>query len=368
MRATSCPVAFPSRPSLRAACRVWAVLFAACAAPSVGATSSSVEWSYGVPQTMALGVGSGDSTFNRPGTGCGNLSPTGTAVRYDVVTVSNIGPRAGVLDVRTQPIAGNGSAACSAVQDTVLAVYSSFDPANPTANCLAFNDNVDGSTACSRLSNIPVARGASVTVVVAAATNAAAFPYDLRFDGSLYGGQTVFTAAFEPVERFVGRGMPASGEFTVDGYPAPLAAGSRLDGDVANETGRTEGRFALAPVQLQDIATNVGFITLRTQMWQNGSSAGQLAADNSATLTANDLFLRLQHATVNGAPVDIGGNCQFGPIQWSLTGNADAAAIDLAQASYVIPPGAADACNGFGAQLNGVVAGSNNSVTVSLER
>lgn len=350
------------------ALRLAAAALLACTALPAAATSSSVEWSYGVPQVMALGVGNGDSTFNRPGTGCGNLSPTGTAVRYDTVTVTNVGPRAGVLDVRTQPIAGNGSAACPALQDTVLAVYSSFDPANPTANCLAFNDNVDGSTACSRISNIAVPRGGSVTVVVAAASNAAAFPYDLRFDGSVYGGQTVFTAAFEPVERFVGRGMPASGEFTVDSYPAPLAAGSRLDGDVAFETGLLEGRFALAPAQLQDIATGVGFITLRTQMWQNGRGTGQVAVNNTATLAANELYLRLQHATVNGSPVDIGGNCQFGPIQWTLAGNADANSVDLTQASYTIPPGATNACNGFGAQFNSIIAGSDNSVTISLER
>jgi hypothetical protein len=103
-------------------------------------------------------------------------------------------------------------------------------------------------------------------------------------------------------------------------------------------------------------------------MWHNGGGIGQVAANNTAQLTANDLYLRLQYATVNGNPVDIGGDCQFGPIQWALAGNADANSVDLTQASYTIPPGAPTACNGFGAQFNAIIAGSDNSVTLSLER
>ena len=369
MRAASILASLQFLSSPRGSLLAAAALLAASASSSVEAGSSSVEWSFGTPQTMALGVGSGDPTFNRLGSGCGQLSATATAVRYDTIVVSNNGPRAGVLDLRTQPLAGNGSASCSAAQDTVMAVYSgTFNPAAPMAGCLAFNDNIDGTTSCSRISGISVAPGASVTVVVSAATNAAAFPYDLRFDGSVYGGSTVFLASFEPVERYIGHGMPASGEFTVDNYPAPLAAGSRLNGDVAVESGAIQGRLALAPAQLQDIATGIGFVTLRIQLWQNGNGSGQLAPNNTATLNASDLFLRLQHATVNGNPVDIGGDCQFGPIAWSLAGNADANSIDLTQASYVIPPGASNACNNFGAQFNAILAGSDNSVTLSLVR
>jgi hypothetical protein len=345
-----------------------AFLFLITSASPTLATDSGVEWSVGTPQTMALGLGSGDATFTRAAS-CAQLSATGTAVHYDTVVVTNTGRRTGMLDVRTRPHGGALAATCSSGRDTVLAVYSgtSFNPANATAGCIAHNDNEDGGTLCSRVSGISVRPGASVTVVVAGVDNDERFPYDLRFDGSQYGGDGIYIASFEANESYVGKQLPATGEFTVDTYPAPLAAGSRLDGGVDTD-GSIRARLALAPAQLQDIATGLGLITLRIQMWQNGAGSGQIAGNNTAVYGANDLFLRLQHATVNGSPVDLGGNCQFGPITWSLAGNADAQSIDLTQASYTIPPGAPTACNGLGSQLNAIVAGTDNSVTLGLER
>lgn len=343
------------------------LLLIAVSAPAL-ATDSSVEWSVGAPQTMALGLGSGDPTFTRAAS-CGQLSATATAVHYDTVVVTNNGRRTGILDVRTRPHGGALNATCGTGRDTVLSVHAgaSFNPANATAGCIAHNDNEDGGTLCSRISGVSVAPGKSVTVVVAGVDNDERFPYDLRFDGSVYGPDGIYIASFEPSESYVGKQLPATGEFTVDTYPAPLAAGSRLDGGV-DTNGAIRARLALAPAQLQDIATGIGFITLRIQMWQNGSGTGQIAGNGAATYAANDLFLRLQHATVNGSPVDLGGNCQFGPIAWSLAGNSDANSIDLTQASYAIPPGSPAACNGLGAQLNAIIAGSDNSVTLGLER
>jgi hypothetical protein len=330
------------------------------------ATDSTVEWSFGVPQTMALGLGTGDSTG--PGLqSCGAVAPQRNNSFQDRIVVTNTGTRRAELSVRTQPLGGNGSTACPSGMDTTMAVYSgAFNPAQPTANCLAYNDDIDGSTMCSGISAVSVAPGASVTVVVSGFNNGDHFPYDLRFDGSVY-SPSVFYASFEPVELFNGHGMPATGQFTVDNYPAPFAAGSMLNGGVDARNGNLQGRLALSPVQLQDIATGLGFITLRAQMWQDGSGGGAVTAGN-ANYTANNLFLRLQHATINGAPVDLGGNCQFGPITWALAGNADASDIDLMQASFAIPPVSPTACNNFGAQLSSVVAGSDNSVTLSLAR
>lgn len=343
----------------------------ALAASNAHAGNSNVEWSFGAPQTMALGVGSGDATFNRL-TSCSQLSPTATATRFDTIAITNNGPRAGILDVRTQPMAGTGTTVCPAGTDTVMAVYAgAFNPAAPLTGCLAFNDNVDGTTLCSRISSINVAAGATVTVVVSGFANADAFPYDVRFDGSVY-GRSIFLASFEPSERFIGRGLPLTGEFRVDNYPAPFAAGSRLNGDVERETGAIQGRLAPAPAQLQDIATGLGAVTLRLQLWENGAGGGQIAGNGTATFGASDLFLRLQHVTVNGNVVSVGGDCQFGPITWALAGNSDANSIDMTQNPYVIPPVSATACNNFGTQLNSVFAGSDgsggNTVTLSLAR
>ena len=356
-------------PFLSAAGRTALVsLFLIAATTPALATDSGVEWSVGTPQTMALGLGSGDATYTRAAS-CAQLSVTGTAVHYDTVVVTNNGRRTGILDVRTRPHGGTLASTCSAGRDSVLAVYSgtSFNPASATTGCIAHNDNEDGGTLCSRVSGISVRPGASVTIVVSGVDNDERFPYDLRFDGSQYGGDGIYIASFEPSESYVGKQLPASGEFTVDAYPAPLASGSRLDGGVDTD-GSIRARLALAPAQLQDIATGLGLITLRIQMWQNGSGTGQIAGNGSAVYAANDLFLRLQHATVNGTPVDLGGNCQFGPITWSLAGNSDATSIDLTQASYTIPPGSPTACNGLGAQLNSIIAGTDNSVTLGLER
>jgi hypothetical protein len=348
--------------------RVATAFLLICGASAAHATDSGVEWSFGVPQRMALGLGAGDATYHRVSGSCAQLSPTATAARYDTIVVSNIGRRSGVLDVRTRPLAGGTGSTCPASMDTVLTAYSgTFNPANASAGCLAINDDEAGGTSCSRLSNLTIPAGGSITLVVAGADNDQRFPYDLIFDESRYGGDGIYLASFEPSETYVGRQLPASGEFRVDGYPAPFAAGSRLDGG-EDDAGVIRARLALAPVQLQDIATNLGFVTLRLQMWQNGRGTGQAAPIGNASYGANDLFLRLQHATVNGNPVDIGGNCQFGPITWALTGNADAQSIDLTQASFTIPPGASTACNNFGTQLNAIIAGSDNSVTIGLER
>lgn len=332
-----------------------------------GATDSTVEWSFGVPQTMALGLGTGDA--QGPGlSSCSQVAAQRSNAFQDRIVVTNTGPRRAELSVRTQPLGGNGNTVCTAATNTTLAVYrGTFTPATPTANCAAFNDDVDGTTTCSRVNAIAIAPGESITLVVSSANNGEKFPYDLRFDGSVY-SPSLFYSSLEPIELYNGHGMPATGQFTIKGYPAPFAANSWLNGGVNPANGAIHGRLALSPVMLSGVSTNLGPMTLRMQMWQDGTGDGAFTG-GVASYAANNLFLRLQQVTVNGAPVDIGGNCQFGPITWTLAGNGDADKIDLATGSFAIPPqSAATNCNNFGAQISSVVSGTDNTVTLSLDR
>lgn len=354
----------------RAAHFVGIVALATAACLPAHATDSAIAWSRGMPQTVAGTLGSGDGTMHRLRQSCGELSNTGTAVYYDTVRVTNVGSEPSRLDVRTQPPGGDGTAMCTDENaDTVMAVYiGPFSPAAAPVNCLAFNDdsaapNLDR---CSRIPAFTLLPGEEATVVVMGFDNGDSFAYDLRFDGSVF-GHHILRADFEDDDAPELHSQPVGGGFTLQGYPIPMAADSHFNGQV-DEAGAIDGSFALGATEVSDIATHLGLVTLRSQFWHAGASAGLIDPDDNAALNVSQMWFRLQSVTIDGVAEPIGGDCAFGPIFWTLAGSADASLIDVLTPSFTMPPMPADACNGYGTMLNGLISGNNHGVRLLIDR
>jgi hypothetical protein len=332
------------------------------------ANDSAFDWKSDSPQIVAGALGAGDQTFRRTGQNCSALSNTATAVFYDTYVISNPTTEPAILDVRTQPPGGNGSAVCTqGANDTVMAIYSGgFVPGNATQGCVAFNDDAPGLDRCSRISGFTIAPASSVTLVVTALDNGNAFPYDLRFDGSAHSMPIFRDGGGESTQAAVPRALPAGGAITIDGFPVALPSGSRFNGQIDFVTQNINGPFAFLPMTASGILTNAGPATLRMQLWHAGTSSGVVGPGNAVTLNALDIYLRLQTATINGTPLNLGGDCKFGPISWSTSGTWNGTAIATSQPSFLIPPAPAASCNGLGAQLSAVISGTDNSVNLSI--
>ena len=89
-----------------------------------------------------------------------------------------------------------------------------------------------------------------------------------------------------------------------------------------------------------------------------------LCVDLDGTLVATDTLWEAVVAILFRNPLML-----FQIVAWALAGNADGSNIDLMQNSFAIPPQSSPAnCNGFGAQLSAIVSGSDNAVTLGLDR
>ena len=333
------------------------------------ATDSAIVWTRGVPQTIAGTLGPGDGTMQRLDQDCASVSGTATAVYYDTVRITNTGSQISRLDVRTQQPGDDGDASCGAEADTALAIYiGPFSPDAVTTNCAAFND--DSTTPdldrCSRTRPLELAPGEEATVVVMGAADGDSFAYDLRFDGSVF-GHRILAADFEDDDAPEPRGLAVGGGSTLHGYPIPMAAGSVFNGQV-DGVGAIDGTLALEATEISGVATHLGLITLRSQFWHAGGSTGLIDGNGTTALEAEQIWFRLQSIAINGVPEPIGGDCAFGPITWSLAGLSDTSLIDVQAPSFAIPPMPADACNGYGATLNGLVVGNDHAVRLMISR
>ncbi len=358
------PVCFHPSPCIR----TLLICLLSLSGVSVQANDSAFDWKSDAPQ-IAVGVlGNGDATFRRTRQGCSELSNTATAVFYDTYVISNPTSSPAVLDVRTQPPGGDGNAQCSeGVNDTVMALYpGGLVPGNATLGCAAFNDDAPGLDRCSRISDYTINPGSSVTLVVTAFDNGNTFPYDLRFDGSRHLGPIFRDGGGEASETAVPRALPLSGALTIDNYPVTLPAGSRFNGQINFVTQNINGTFAFMPMTASGILTNAGPASLRMQFWHAGGTGGFVEPNNAVTFNALDIYLRLQTASISGTPLNLGGDCQFGPISWSTSGTWNGTVIATSQPFFVIPPVSASACNGLGAQLSAVIAGSDNSINLAI--
>ena len=168
---------------------------------------------------------------------------------------------------------------------------------------------------------------------------------------------------------FAGTDYPVSGSITVNGTEAPLPAGGAFVGssydEVSGEIGAGVFEFPVATV---DFDSPVGAVTATYELTQADSSSGQVDADGIAGLTIASMQLRVISAFIGGlVPIPVGDDCVFWPIVIELDGTGSSVGLDLADAAFTIPEVAADACGGFGAEINAGIAGGTNSIELQID-
>lgn len=157
--------------------------------------------------------------------------------------------------------------------------------------------------------------------------------------------------------------FPVSGTIVVNGQQGALPDGGAFAGSgYDTATGAiAAGRFTF-PVS----TASSGAVTVRYQLSQANTSAGQVAADGVAALETASLKLAVLSATYSGVPVSL-GTCEFQPILVELAGTGAAGGLDLADAQFDIPPAPPGNCGAFRDQINAAFAGGDNGITVHLD-
>lgn len=154
-----------------------------------------------------------------------------------------------------------------------------------------------------------------------------------------------------------------SGTIVVNGQQGALPDGGAFAGSAYDAaTGAiAAGRFTFPA----STASN-GAVTVRYQLSQTGTSAGQVAADGVAALETASLKLAVLSATYSGVPVSL-GTCEFQPILVELAGSGAQSGLDLADAQFDIPRAPVGNCGAFREQINAAFAGSDNGIEVHLD-
>lgn len=156
-----------------------------------------------------------------------------------------------------------------------------------------------------------------------------------------------------------------TGTMTINGYPMPVPSGAGVNGAHIAGAGSYGGGFYFPSSSFTAPINGLGMVTLTVQWIHLGSSTSQFFDNTTATIGVNEMYFDLQSAVVSGTPVPL-SNCSFGPVTWNLGGTWNNTYTQASQTGFVIPPKQASACSGFGTQISNAVAGSNNSVTLSI--
>lgn len=159
---------------------------------------------------------------------------------------------------------------------------------------------------------------------------------------------------------------PVSGQLVIDGYPMPFPAGSYVDGAQQASPAVYGGVFYFPPTTLQSPINGLGLVTLSLQLFHRGSTYNPIVGTNLAGIQMDNVYLQLYSATVSGIPVPLGSDCSFGPVVLGATGTWNSSFATMSGNEIVIPPVPAGACSGYGTTLNDAIAGSNNSVTITI--
>jgi len=161
-------------------------------------------------------------------------------------------------------------------------------------------------------------------------------------------------------------GQPVSGQFVINGFPMAFPAGSYANGAQQASPAVYAGSFYFPATTLQSNVNGLGFVTLNVQLHHRGTTYNPFVSNNVAGVQLDNVYLQLYSATVSSIPVPLGSDCLFGPIVLGATGSWNAAVATMTGGGIVIPPVPAAACSGYGTTLNGSIAGSNNSVTITI--
>lgn len=160
---------------------------------------------------------------------------------------------------------------------------------------------------------------------------------------------------------------PVTGQFVINGFPMPFPSGSIANGAQQASPGVYSGVLYFPPTTMQGNINGLGMVTLNAQLIHLGSTYNPMTAPNVAGIQMDNVYLRLDSATVSGVPVALGSDCNYGPITLGATGTWNASNETMSGGGIVIPPIAnGSACAGFANTLNNSIAGSNNSVTITI--
>lgn len=161
-------------------------------------------------------------------------------------------------------------------------------------------------------------------------------------------------------------GRAVSGQFVINGFPMTFPNGSFANGAQQASPAVYGGVLYFPPTTMQSNVNGLGMVTLNAQLFHMGTTYNPVVAPNVAGIQMDNVYLHLQSATVSGVPVSLGSDCIYGPIVFGATGTWNASSETATGSGIVIPPVPPTACNGFANTLNNSIAGSNNSVTITI--
>ncbi|MGN6518014.1 MAG: hypothetical protein ACTHK2_01155 [Dokdonella sp.] len=157
--------------------------------------------------------------------------------------------------------------------------------------------------------------------------------------------------------------FPVTGTITVNGSSASLPAGGTFgDADYDVNTGvLSDGSFAFPDASVIVPIQGFGNVTVNYRFSQTNTASAAVAADGVAVMTLVHAKLEILSTSL---PLPV-TPCVFEPIALDLAGTGSASGLDLADASFTVPP-TASSCGGFASQINSGLAGSNNSLTLQI--
>lgn len=176
--------------------------------------------------------------------------------------------------------------------------------------------------------------------------------------GPASAGDFIFRNGIEP--------RAVTGTMTINGFPMPVPSGAGVSGSHIAGSGTYGGKFYFPSASFTAPINGLGVVTLTVQWIHLGTSASQFFDNTTATVGVTEMYFNLQSAVVSGTPVPL-SNCAFGPVTWSLVGTWNATTAQASQTGFVIPPLQGSNCSGFGTQISNSIAGSNNSVNLSID-